>query len=214
MVPVRLLLALLAASWCGVLAQAAPAVASGLSCSHQPASLKLCGARTDNYKDCYNAGFPGAPELRTWLGWFTVQVAGASYHVHPGQAQFPRHIAADRVSGRPGSPRHVILALSAIGGSGGARYLSFRNGPPAGEWGVFLQLTSRSALASSPVAIRILARTRAGNVLGHTTVSYRADAALAGAPPASPEYNGPGGRWYVGSRATRTDVELGTPARC
>lgn len=202
-----------AVAFAAVAVAAEPAAAAGLNCNVQAARLKLCGARTDNYKDCYNADFPGAAETRTWLAWHTLRIGTASYRYRAGQNQFPRRLLVSKVSGPSTFPRNGYIAL-ATSDTTNVAFSSFRIGPPAALWGVFLQVRDRNALAAAPIKFVVTLRNSGGARIARSFIDYRYDQALSDADSSSPEYNGPGGRWYVGTRAAATDVELGTPANC
>lgn len=190
----------------------AHAYGAGLRCTSQMAGLKLCGARTDNYKDCYNTP-DNSRERRSWLSWYSLQAGGASYRIDSGAAQFSARPLVHRVGGNASQPSRGYLTVAATTG-GNVRLLNFRNDPATQMWGVLLELRSVGRLRTARVRIRITLHAKDGRAIASTPASYRYDAALATAGRSSPEHNGPGGRWFVNSLRTRTDAELGARHDC
>lgn len=186
-------------------------LASTLSCSVQTSSLRLCRARTDNYKDCYNAP-DGARELRTWLAFSHVNAGGASYRVSAGQGRFQRSLAVTRIAGSTSMPSRAFLTAKAYDGPWATMQL--RNDSSPALWGPLLRIDGVAALRAEPVRVSIALWRTDGTHLAHVAVSYRYDTSLATAPSSSPEHNGPGGRWHVSGLRTATDVELGVDHRC
>lgn len=185
----------------------------GLSCSArmQGATLRLCGARTDNYKDCYNTP-DELVETRTWLSMNQVRAFGAAYVVDADQSAFSVRLQLHRAYGHAGAPARVTMEARAITGSSIVASLVFRVDRSTGMWGPLVATTRRVA-ASEVVRLALTLRVR-GAIRARTLVSYRRDAALAQAAPGTIEYNGPGGRFWVDGRRTSTDVELGSMAEC
>lgn len=186
---------------------ASSASASGLSCKVQPAGLKLCGAQTDNYKACFNAD--DAPDSRTWMPFYLVQALGATYAPNRGQNQFTRRIVVHKVRGLSTAPTRGYLAIRAL--TGNVDFLQYRIGPPSTLFGPFFQLHDKAALETARVRFTVTLRNSSGGTMATTAISYRYEPAFANADPSSPEYNGPGGRWWVVKLKTRTNVELGAP---
>lgn len=189
------------------LAVSESAQAGGLKCRVQTSSLKLCGAQTDNYKACYNAG--QAPDARTWLPFYLVQAARATYVADTGQSQWARRIMVHKVAGRKASPKRGYLSVKAL--TGNVDFLQFRNGPPSTLFGVFFQLHDKTLLSQAMVKMTVTLRSSHGGLLGTTPLSYRYEPNFANVDPSHTEYNGPGGRWWVNGVKTRTNVELGAP---
>lgn len=166
------------------------------------AQLVAVAPATDNYKARYNAD-PSVPELRTWLSWKGVAVAGTRCRPAAGSEQFTGSVSV--VCSGLGNG-----TLSIASASGPARLVGFRVDLARGFWGPFLQLRSRRALRSTAVRMTLRLHVR-GTLVGSRQLSYRYAPALASAGPSSLEYNGPGGRWWVGSSRTPTNVEIGRP---
>lgn len=182
-----------------------------LSCAAQKASLRLCGASTDNYKDCFNEA-DGRRELRTWLPWGAIRANGASYALVARQRQFGGVLRVRRTGGNRAMPGRAFVTLSSR--SSNIAALELRNGPPTTQWGAFV-LLAQPADAAAPVRVDIrLHRQSDRRILARTSATYQHDPVLSGAAFGSAEFNGPGGRWFVGSRRTATDVELGRSSGC
>lgn len=166
------------------------------------ATIQVHDPITDNYKASYNAD-PSRPELRTWFS--------------------ARHFVAAGTTWRPSSPDEIAVGSSALqlhAADGRSAWLSARvtAGPVAsiftrvdpthvasgGRWGLLIALSDRAALAANPVSIA-LTMTSGTATVATGVVEYRRDAALASVTPGHLEFNGPGGRWYVGGVATRTE---------
>jgi hypothetical protein len=197
-----------------LLALAAPAAQARprpLSCANERGALRLCGAITDNYKDCYNP-IDGQRETRTWLQARAVRARGANWRIVSGQGQFGAAMRLVKYSGNAAMPARATLSVAAT--SGGASTSELRNGLPAGRFGPFLQLRSAATLDTAPVRVRLVLRGPGGARIATSVVEYRRDASLYRAAADSPEANGPGGRWYVGGVRTPTDIEVGMPASC
>jgi hypothetical protein len=193
---------------------AQPVPAAPLTCAAQTASLRLCKARTDNYKDCYNTA-DDLRELRSWLAFTGLRARGVSWWLPTSTEQFPVTVTVRRQKKVPKRkrklPRTATLQFTVT--SGDASTIA-RHGPPTGMWGPLLTLGSSTSHATSPVVVEAKLIRPSGGLLGTTTLSYTRVDALWNALASSPEHNGPGGRWYVGGHSTPTDVELGTPHSC
>lgn len=209
--PVVLLAALLVLAVLMVAPVPADAAPRLLRCDQQRSSLRLCGARTDNYKDCYNTP-DGYVETRTWLNWQQLFARGARYRRAARVPQFSNRIKVIRLRGNRKMPRRGYITVAAR--TGNVHLLSLRTGPPARLWGPLLQLQDPAALTSRSVQIQLRLHRPDGRIVARTNASYRRDARLAAAEPGSPEHNGPAGRWYVGGARTSTDLELGARHRC
>ena len=171
--------------------------------------MRLVDPVTDNYKASYGAD-PSVPENRTWLAIRSVAVAGTTWKpVEPAEIRIDgASLTVVGADGRAGT-------LTATIASGPFRTIIHRTDPTnvesGGRWGVLSTVTDRAELRTSPAVVR-LALVVDGATIGVGTVSYRYDAALAGVAPGHIEYNGPGGRWYVGSTRTRTNEETAPAA--
>lgn len=186
------------------LRKARPAVIAGdrpASPRPRAAALATVSPATDNYKARFNAN-PAATELRTWLSWKAIRVGGRNYRPVQGAP-----VLRSQLSMRSTDGRRIVLRVHSA--SANAAFTSFRVGPQAGYSGVFMQIRNRTTLVRNPIRLRITASTPGGRRLASRTLHYRYDRSLANAPASSLEHNGPGGRWYVGSRRTRTNVEIG-----
>lgn len=190
-----LLCCLIATLWLAIAAPAAKAAET----------MYLDAPITDNYKASYNAD-PSRPELRTWLSI--------------------RSISAARTTWRPAAPAQISVtsgpSITVIGADGREGVLTARvtSGPlgapimradpyaasSGGRWGVLTTVTDRAVLARTPAVVSLSLTVGAVQV-ATGTVSYRGEPAFASAPSSSIEYNGPGGRWFVGETATRTAEE-------
>lgn len=184
---------------------------SGLSCASQLATLKLCSARTDNYKDCFNAP-DNQRELRTWLAMTAVQARSATWKLTAGQSLFDHTLRVHRITPSGSLPRRALLVIRPTNPAQ-VTEAEFRVGDPSTFWGPIVTLTHEVSDAA-PVRFSVRLTRTDGRELGHTTISYKYDSMLANAPVGSIEANGPGGRWYVGSKRTWTDWELGSGATC
>lgn len=167
--------------------------------------LRIEDPITDNYKASFNAD-PSKPELRTWLAWQAVAAAGTRWRpIAPSNFQFTNgSVAVNAEDGRSGT-----LDVRVLSGPMSSPVLvrtDATNAASGGRWGPLGTLTDRDALRSSPAQLG-LSLVVDGTVLATGSISYRHDAALAAAPAGHLEYNGPGGRWFVGSTATRTNEE-------
>ncbi|MBC7644805.1 MAG: hypothetical protein H7123_06745 [Thermoleophilia bacterium] len=211
--PVHAILALafVAAFAIGSVNPAKADAASGLSCKVQKATLKLCSARTDNYKDCFNEA-DGQRELRTWLSMSAVRARRAEWKITAGQSEFADTLTVRRTTTSTSLPRRAVLTVTPSHPDQ-VTVSGFRIGNPSTFWGPLVTLTS-SVKVDAPVKLIVRLKKSNGTELGHTSIYYRYDAAIANAPEGSIEYNGPGGRWFVGSRRTKTAWELGSGAQC
>jgi hypothetical protein len=189
----------------------------GLACTQrlQPASLRLCSVRTDNYKACYN-GEPVRPDTRTWLSFASVRASGALYGRDSGQADGVNvplaRVRVHRTGGDTHMPRRAVLVVRVVSSANNVSAVTFRN-DPGGLWGVLLQLRHQ-VRSGAPVVLRLRLLDHRGHTRAQDTVRYVYDTALANAPEGNVEYDGPGGRWQVGSHRTSTDWELGSPDAC
>jgi hypothetical protein len=191
---IRLVLLVLAASAC----LAAPMNAAA-------ATIVLDDPITDNYKAAYNAD-PSKPELRTWLAMRSITVEGVVWRpVAPSAIQiFSGGIDVVAADGRTGTLRAAVASGPLVASP------LMRSDPLAspsvGRWGILATVSDRTALRTTSGVVN-LTLSIAGATIATGVVSYRYDAKLAGAPSSNIEYNGPGGRWWVGSVATRTQEE-------
>jgi hypothetical protein len=182
-----------------------------LGCAVQRSSLRLCGARTDNYKDCYNEP-DGRTETRSWLSYGELSANGARYRKLAGAPQFGTSVAVQRIRGNRRMPARAYVTVRAL--TGNVALLNLRVGPPDKLWGPLLQLADPDDLASGAVRLEVRLQRSNGKVVARTPLSYRRDAALAEAAAGTPEHDGPAGRWYVAGLRTSTDVELGAHHVC
>lgn len=169
-------------------------------------TMRLDDPITDNYKATFN-GDPNTPELRTWLSTKRIVAAGTTWAPRsPGAIEFSAAsslevLAAD---GRTGT-------LAAAVASGPMTSLFQRIDPveveSRGRWGPLGAVTDRTVLRSTPVRLSLALRGADDALLATGVVEYRHDAALAAVTSDHVEYNGPGGRWYVGGVGTRTNWE-------
>ncbi len=175
------------------------------------ATIVLDDPITDNYKAAYNAD-PSKPELRTWLAMRSITVEGVVWRpVAPSAIQiFSGGIDVVAADGRTGTLRAAV-ASGPLVASPLMRSDPLAS-PSAGRWGILATVSDRTALRTTSGVVN-LTLSIAGATIATGVVSYRYDAKLAGAPSSNIEYNGPGGRWWVGSVATRTQEEPapGTP---
>ncbi len=166
--------------------------------------LRVVDPVTDNYKASYGAD-PSVPENRTWLAVRSIQAAGTSWQpVAPSEIRIDgSSIAVRAADGRSGTLQATIT-------SGPFRTLIHRTDPidveSRGRWGPLSTVTDRDVLRTTPAIVR-LALVTGGSTIATGIVSYRYDPAIAGVGPGHIEYNGPGGRWWVGNTATRTNEE-------
>jgi hypothetical protein len=186
-----------------------------LKCSQQSGALRFCRARTDNYKDCFNTP-DNSRERRSWLSFTSIRARGVSWTVDPDQEQFADIVAVRRQKNVATKYRRLpSAARMTIRLDGGASDSTmYRHGPPNLMWGPFIQRSSDGDFSSDPIAVRIRLERTDGRWLASRTVQYRYDSALQNAGASSPEHNGPGGRWYIGSKATPTDIEAGASHEC
>jgi hypothetical protein len=165
-------------------------------------TMSLVDPITDNYKASYNAD-PSEPERRTWLAMTQLVAGGTTWTPSDRSDVGIGDLAVTAADGRTGS-------LHAQGVSGTfADYLwrvDALDADSGGRWGPRPTMWDPATTRSSPVLFN-LTLTVGGSVLARGRVSYRWDSAIAGAPSSSLEYNGPGGRWFVGGSRTRTDQE-------
>jgi len=185
--------------------------AAGLPCKVQVATLKLCSARTDNYKACYNPD-PATRELRTWLAMTSVRARSAKWVIVAGQSQFSRQLVMRRTTRSSTLPRRALLTITPKHREQ-VTEADFRVGDPSTFWGPLVAFTD-PVTPTAGIKLTVRLRRSNGTELGHTVITYLYDAAIANAPAGSVEYNGPGGLWYVGSKQTQTDWELGSGAQC
>ncbi len=196
--------ALVASALALVLALASPAGAA-------PSAMRLDDPITDNYKASYNAD-PSVPESRTWLSMRSVTAAGTTWRPADPSSIVVTSGGAIALHGDDG--RAATLRAQLADGSFTSPLL-MRSDPTTaesgGRWGPLVTLADRSALRATPGRFTFALIAADGSQLAGGNVTYRYDAALAGAASSSIEYNGPGGRWWVGYSRTRTNWEA-TPA--
>lgn len=185
--------------------------AATLTCARQRATLRLCGARTDNYKDCYNTP-DGRREARSWLSFGQISVRGTRYVKVKGTPQFADAVALRRAGGSRRMPSAAYVTVRAR--TGNVALLNLRTGPPSHLWGPLLELDDPALLATRSVRIELRLHAPNGRVMARSAASYRRDRRIASVSSASPEHGGPGGRWYVDGQRTATDVELGARHDC
>lgn len=168
-------------------------------------TMSLVDPITDNYKASYNAD-PSKPELRSWLAMRSVSVAGTTWQpVVPDEITVVSGGSVDVVGADGRSGR--LHAQVASGPFGSLLWrVDSANVSSGGRWGILATVTDRQTLASSPAVVRLTLFVGTEE-FGVGTIEYRYDAKLANAPQGNIEYNGPGGRWYVGGVATRTQEE-------
>ena len=161
--------------------------------------VQLCAAWTDNYKASFNDD-PDVPEGRTWL---------AIKHLRRGGKDLSP-VAAEQIQERPDLCRAGVQScvgstatLNIQRGRELVQLATFRVGPQPDQWGPLLQLY-RPLRAGERVVVALEQEGKAGLLL-----EYRYDPSIAKAAPGSLEFNGPGGRWYIGGIHTPTNVELG-----
>lgn len=192
---------------------AAASARAGLSCWKQRGALRLCGALTDNYKQCFNPSV--ARETRSWLSWTAVSAGGATYRTAPGQPQFSPRLNLRRVAGSGAMPTAAYITLRVSQNPHNVRVITERADYRTRRVGPLLDYRSMYSLSRRPIAYVVLLRdARTNAVLASAHIAYRYDRALAASRPGSAEHRGPGGRWYVNGQRTRTDVESGVFAGC
>jgi hypothetical protein len=184
--------------------------ATPVRCSDQGSTLRLCNARTDNYKACYNQS---NTDNRSWLAWNYVRAKGTNWKVVSGQSQFTTRITVQRTSaGSGGLPLRAFVRPNPL--TSNIASTMIRYGDPLTLWGVLMQLGDGADIAAKAPQVRIVLRTFQGKELGRATATYKYDSAIANAPDGDPEHNGAGGRWWLWNHATPTDIELGSGATC
>lgn len=168
-------------------------------------TLSLVDPITDNYKASYNAD-PSQPELRTWLAMKQVSVAGTTWQpVVPSAIQVISGGSVDVVAADGRSGRLVAQVASGPFGSPLWR-LDPASASSGGRWGILATVTDRPTLATTPARIQLTLFVGTEE-FGTGLVEYRYAAKFANAAQGNIEYNGPGGRWYVGGIATRSQEE-------
>lgn len=161
---------------------------------------------TDNYKARWNAD-PAVPELRTWLAFQAVEVAGVRFTPATVPASTTTVSAADGLALKGSDGSAAVLTASTT--STNVFHQGFFRVDPGGGFGLLQQLRTRVG-AGSPI-VETLTVSRNGTALGTVGASYTYDPAVANATSTSIEYNGPGGRWYVAGQPTRLDWEATAP---
>ncbi len=168
-------------------------------------TMSLVDPITDNYKASYNAD-PSQPELRTWLALKQVSVSGTTWQpVVPSAIQVVSGGSIDVIAADGRQGRLVAQVESGPFGSPLWR-LDPANASSGGRWGILATVTDRQTLATTPALVRLTLFVGTEE-FGVGLVEYRYDAKFANAPQGNIEYNGPGGRWYVGGVATRSQEE-------
>lgn len=161
---------------------------------------------TDNYKASYNAD-PSKPELRTWLAMQRIVVAGTTWQpVVPSAISVVSGGSVDVMAADGRSGRLVAQVASGPFGNPPLWRIDPASASSGGRWGILATVSDRQALATTParVQLTLFVGTEA---FGTGLLEYRYDAKFANAAPGNIEYNGPGGRWYVGGVATRSQEE-------
>ncbi|MCZ4496748.1 MAG: hypothetical protein JWM25_1331 [Thermoleophilia bacterium] len=163
--------------------------------------LTVTAPATDNYKAQWNAN-PQVRELRSWLSFDVIGAAGTSW--------------------KPTAPGDIVVTggpVSVVGADGRSAKLTARvtqgaatvllrydHAARGAKFGPLISLTDPNTLASNPVRVQ-LALTSNDVTFASGIVEYRDESAFDDLPSDHLEYNGPGGRWYVGGAAIRTDWE-------
>jgi hypothetical protein len=172
----------------------------GLACDVQSSAVKLCGAATDNYKASFNAD-PSAPERRSWLAIYELEVRGKRYKVAAGQKLVPPSV---KLVSLRGAGNEVDVTSKVVSGPAS---VAMRVGPQVGLWGPLVTLDDNTAPPDSKIVIELTVAGSGKNAV--TRVEYVRDPSLIAAPKDSLEYGGPGGRWRVDGFQTATNLELG-----
>ena len=168
-------------------------------------TMSLTDPITDNYKASFNPD-PSKPELRTWLAMQRVEVAGTTWApVAPRSIQVVSGgtVVVQGADGRAG--RLVVRTTSGPFGSPLVR-IDPVSASSGGRWGILAAVTDRGTLRTTPgvVALTLLVGSQE---FGAGVVEYRYDAKFANAPAGNIEFNGPGGRWFVGGVPARSQEE-------
>lgn len=163
---------------------------------------------TDNYKASYNAN-PDVPELRTWLALNSITVDGKRWRPFaPNQITIHPNGTVKLTRGDGLSAQLIAAVMAGPMTKPLLQRVDSLDAPSKGRWGPLGTLTSRAALKDTPVVISLkLISDSDQSVLATGMISYRYDANLASVGPQHIEYNGPGGRWFVGNTRTRTQEE-------
>jgi hypothetical protein len=151
------------------------------------------GAVTFNFA---NAN-PAVRENRTWFRTDTVTIGGTHYALAlaPASTVYPTSVELHSAGG------DTITATVAASSMTNVAVLAFRV-MANGGWGPFVQLTDPAALAATPLTLTVTF-TRGGVAIETKTVEYRYDADLYNAASTSPEFMGPGGRWWFDGLSAR-----------
>ncbi|MCW2924160.1 MAG: hypothetical protein JWM98_1564 [Thermoleophilia bacterium] len=168
-------------------------------------TMSIVDPVTDNYKASFNAD-PSVRELRTWFSIRAISAAGTTWApTEPGEIQI---VEGGTVAVHGADGRDASLTARTVSGPFGGQ--PFRVDPfeaeSKGRWGMLATVTDPATLQTTP-AVVALTLVVGGNAVATGTVQYRYDAALANVGSGNIEYNGPGGRWWVGGVATRTNWE-------
>jgi hypothetical protein len=177
--------------------------------SAHAAVLGVGSVQTDNYKAGFNPN-PGVRELRTWLAFKTVTAGSVVFRpaaLPVGSPTFKDPAAGVTLRGSDGTTAVLTAQTTSpnVTGPGLIRV------DPDGNFGPLIQERSVTALQASPIR-ETLELKRAGVSLGTAAADYTYDARVAGAAAGTLEFNGPGGRWYVGGIPTRLNWEAAAPA--
>ncbi|MCB0878047.1 MAG: hypothetical protein KDC46_03605 [Thermoleophilia bacterium] len=160
---------------------------------------------TDNYKASYNAD-PSAPERRTWLSMRSVTAAGTTWRpAEPGSIVVTSG-GSVAVTGSDG--RSATLTFATASGPVGTPLVRVdpTGAQSGGRWGPLVTVTDQATLRGTPGVLEFTLAS-GGATLATGSVSYRYDSQLANVASDHIEYNGPGGRWWVGATRTRTNWE-------
>jgi hypothetical protein len=163
--------------------------------------LTVTAPVTDNYKAQWNAN-PQARELRSWLSFDVVGAAGTTWKpAAPGDIV----VTGGSVAVNAADGRSARLSARVVQGAATV-LLRYDHAARGAKFGPLISLTDPDALAANPVRVQ-LTLTSNDVTFASGTVEYRDEPAFDDLPSDHLEYNGPGGRWYVGGSAIRTDWE-------
>lgn len=182
---------------------------SGLSCAAQgTAGVALCPLVTDNYKDCFNAA-DSVRENRTYALAHQLQVAGGTYILANGQTSGPA-VTFTRTGGSTSAPATIKVTVKS---TSTALYAAGWRVGSTTTFGPLIGLKDPATFTGAKVDL--VAKRTDGTTLATSSMNYKHDQAIYDSPKGTPEYNGPGGRWYVSGQSTPVNGTYGTwPAEC
>lgn len=169
-------------------------------------TMSLDDPITDNYKASYNAD-PSRPELRTWLAMQRIVVSGTTWQpVVPSEISVVSGGSVDVVAADGRSGRLVAQVASGPFANPPLWRIDPASAASGGRWGILATVTDRQMLTTTPARVQLTLFV-GSEAFGTGLLEYRYDAKFANAAQGNIEYNGPGGRWYVGGVATRSQDE-------